>query len=123
MLLRRLSLSRADKPRKRYEGYDADAKKDNGGLDHWSVGSWAGSGGRTERSSTIGGAGGGAQGFVGAGLSFDRGSARSFLRCALGSVYGRSRALRFGGETRLGGTAAQPSDPASADTRSRRIAP
>ena len=38
MLLRRLSLSRANKPRKRYEGYDADAKKDNGGLDHWSVG-------------------------------------------------------------------------------------
>ena len=38
MLLRRLSLSRADKPRKRYEGYDTDAKKDNGGLDHWSVG-------------------------------------------------------------------------------------
>lgn len=37
MLLRRLSLSRADKPRKRYEGYDTDAKKDNGGLDHWSV--------------------------------------------------------------------------------------
>ena len=38
VLLRRLSLSRANKPRKRYEGYDADAKKDNGGLDHWSVG-------------------------------------------------------------------------------------
>ena len=38
MLLRRLTLSRANKPRKCYEGYDADTKKDNGGLDHWSVG-------------------------------------------------------------------------------------
>ena len=34
MLLRRLSLSHVDKPRKRYEGYDANAKKDNGGQDH-----------------------------------------------------------------------------------------
>jgi len=69
VLLRRLSLSRANKPRKRYEGYDADAKKDNGGLDHWSVGSWARSGGRPECPSTIGVAWVGAQGFVGLRLS------------------------------------------------------
>ena len=36
MLLRRLSLSHANKPRKRYEGYDAKAEKD-AGVDHWSV--------------------------------------------------------------------------------------
>jgi len=67
VLLRRLSLSHVDKPRKRYEGYDTDAKKDNGGLDHWSVGI-VGSGLRAEigRPSTIGVAGGGAQGFRGA---------------------------------------------------------
>ena len=50
--------------------YDADAKKDNGGLDHWSVGSWARSGGRPDGPSTIGVAGGGAQGFVGLRPSF-----------------------------------------------------
>ena len=66
MLLRRLSLSRADKPRKRYEGYDTDAKKDNGSLDHWS-GAVVGAGLREEagRPSTIGVGGGGAQGFLG----------------------------------------------------------
>ena len=36
MLLRRLSLSHANKPRKRYEGY-ANAKKD-AGRGHWTSG-------------------------------------------------------------------------------------
>ena len=65
MLLRRLSLSRADKPRKRYEGYDTDAKKDNGGLDHWSVGNDGAGQEDDRRPSTIGVAWGRAQGFVG----------------------------------------------------------
>jgi len=65
VLLRRLSLSHADKPRKRYEGYDTEAKKDNGGLDHWSVGIVGAGQGDDRRPSTIGVAWGGAQGFLG----------------------------------------------------------
>jgi hypothetical protein len=34
VLLRRLSLSHANKPRKRYEGYDDESEKGNAGLDH-----------------------------------------------------------------------------------------
>jgi len=34
VLLCRLSLSHANKPRKRYEGYDDESEKGNAGLDH-----------------------------------------------------------------------------------------
>jgi len=34
VLLRRLSLSHVDEPRKRYEGYDDNRKKDKRGQDH-----------------------------------------------------------------------------------------
>jgi hypothetical protein len=34
VLLRRLSLSHANKPRKCYEGYDDESEKGNAGLDH-----------------------------------------------------------------------------------------
>ena len=62
MLLRRLTLSHADEPRKPYEGYDANDEKDDEGVDRGSADSDAsGFRERPERPSTVGGAAGDSQ--------------------------------------------------------------
>ena len=116
MLLRRLSLSHVDEPRKRYEGYDVNAKEDKRGLGHDSSCVWLAEPvgrGAVGRPDTIGWGGGGAQG--------PRGGHPERAQRVEGSASSRPTvaSIRSAGETRIDWPLARRfSDAVSTDARS-----